>query len=183
MRGCAVSPDIDITTCPWTWAAVTSTCATMRRPSSGLHRGSRRTTNWRIIPAATAWATRQSALLMAASRLRPATLCRWMRTLKSGSSRSPTTARKARIYPPSPPSSSACGTRRTMPPTSSATSIPARWRWKAASFITRRNTASAVITSPTLPARSRAPDSTHSARRFSAAIAVGTSRPPWKPAN
>ena len=80
------------------------------------------------------------------------------------------TARQARrSFRRSPPSSSACGTRRTTPPTFSATSIPARWRWRTALSITRRNTASAAITSPTLPARSRARGSTRSARHFWAA--------------
>ena len=80
-------------------------------------------------------------------------------------------------------SSFACGTRRTTPPTSSATSTPARWKWKTASSITRPNTANAAITSPTLPVRSQPPASTRSARRSSAATAAGTSPRPWKPAN
>ena len=48
-------------------------------------------------------------------------------------------------------SSSACGTRRTTRPTSSATSPPARSRSKAARSITRRNTASAATTLPCTP--------------------------------
>ena len=83
----------------------------------------------------------------------------------------------------SPASSSACGMRRTTPPTSSATSTPARWRSRTASSITRRNTASAAITSRISPARSRSRGSTRSARHFWAPTAAGTSRRPWKPGN
>ena len=83
----------------------------------------------------------------------------------------------------SPRSSSACGTRRTTPPTSSATTQPARWKWKTASSTTRPSTANAAITSRTSPAPSRSPGSTRSAKRFSAPTAAGTSRQRWSGAS
>ena len=71
--------------------------------------------------------------------------------------------------------------RRTTPPTSSATSTPARWRSRTASSITRPSTASAAITLPTLPAPRSWPASIRSARPSWAAIAAGIHRPPSRP--
>ena len=60
----------------------------------------------------------------------------------------------ARVQPVFTWWSSACGTPRRTQPISSATSAPAKWRWRARSSTTRPSTASAGTTSPsTRPAR------------------------------
>ena len=182
-RGCAASRAIAITTSRSTWAAATSICATTRRAITGRLPGSPRTAIWSNTPAATAWATAPSARSAAAFRPARATSCRWTRTWKSGSSRSPTSARRRPRCPSSRPSNSACGTRRTTPRTSSATSASAKWRSKTASSTTRPNTASGAITSPGSPARPNWRASTRSATLSWAPRAAGTGRRRWSAAN
>ena len=75
-------------------------------------------------------------------------------------------------------SSSACGTPRTTPPTSSATTRSARSRSRTASSTTRPSTASGATTSPSSPARTGRPASTPRATRSSGRTAAGTARSP-----
>ena len=78
-------------------------------------------------------------------------------------------------------SSSACGTRRTMLRTSSATFQQRRWKSKTALFITRRSIASAAITLRISPARQRLTASIRSGRHSWGIITDGTIRRWWRP--
>jgi hypothetical protein len=132
----------------------------------------------RTTAAATAWATRSSALattasgrdaVLRAARREPRDLAR---------SGSPTSARRRRRCRSSTRSSSASGKPGTTPPTSSATTPSARSRSRTASSTTRPSTGSGATTSPSSPAPSRSPASTRSATPSSARTGAGIGRSP-----
>ena len=106
------------------------TSATTRAASSGRRPGSPRRAIWTNTSAGTAWVTPPSVPHATKSRPRRVISCRWARTWKSGDSASPTAAESRPNSPCFPASSSACGTPRTTPPTSSAISASARSRSK-----------------------------------------------------
>ena len=92
----------------------------------------------------------------------------------------PTIGSRRLISRYSPRSSFACGTRRTIPRTSSAISASAKWRSKTASFTIRRNIANVATTSRSSPAPRKSPGSTRSATHSSVPIEAGTIPPSFK---
>ena len=113
---------------------------------------------------------------------RPPTSCRWARTWRCGAHASPTSATPRPTSRSSAPSSGACGTPTTTPPTSSATTPSARSRSTTASSSTRPSTASGAITSPGSPAARSWPASTPSATTSWVPTVAGTDRWRWKKA-